>query len=71
MPQTTIINAEIDPLQTEGGTLNDRLKAAGVSVDRRVFTGATHEFFSMGAVVPAAKDAEEYAVSRLKSAFGK
>ena len=71
LPQTTIINAEIDPLQTEGGTLNDRLKAAGVSVDRRVFTGVTHEFFSMGAVVPAAKDAEDYAVSRLKSAFGK
>ena len=71
LPQTTIINAEIDPLQTEGGTLNDRLKAAGVSVERKLYTGVTHEFFSMGAVVPAAKQAEDYAVSRLKSAFGK
>lgn len=71
LPETTIINAEIDPLQTEGGTLNDRLKAAGVSVERKVYPGVTHEFFSMGAVVPAAKQAEEYAISRLKTAFGK
>jgi acetyl esterase len=71
LPQTTIINAEIDPLETEGGILNDKLKAAGVSVERKVYAGVTHEFFSMGTVVPAAKDAEDYAISRLKSAFGK
>lgn len=65
----TIINSELDPLQTEGGQLADKLKAAGVSVDRRVYAGVTHEFFSMGAVVPDAKDAENYAVSRLKAAF--
>lgn len=69
LPQVTIINAELDPLQTEGGQLADKLKAAGVSVERKVYTGVTHEFFGMGAVVPDAKDAEDYAVSRLKAAF--
>lgn len=69
LPQVTIINAELDPLQTEGGQLADKLKAAGVSVERKVYTGVTHEFFGMGAVVLDAKDAEDYAVSRLKAAF--
>lgn len=69
LPPVTIINAEIDPLETEGGQLAQKLQAAGVPVERRVYTGVTHEFFSMGTVVPHAKEAENYAVSRLKQFF--
>jgi acetyl esterase len=70
LPPTTIITDEIDPLQSEGMTLAVKLKAAGVTVDNKNYDGVTHEFFGMGAVVPQAKDAEMYAVSQLKKAFG-
>ena len=46
------------------------MKAAGDTVEVKEFAGVTHEFFGMGAVVPAAKDAEDYAVGKLKAAFG-
>ena len=71
MPATTIINAELDPLQTEGGTLADRLKSAGVSVTRKVYDGVTHEFFGMAAVLPEAKEAQALAAGELKKAFNK
>ncbi len=71
LPPTTIITDEIDPLQSEGMALADKLKAVGVKVDTKNYDGVTHEFFGMGAVVPEAKDAETYAVNQLKSAFGK
>ena len=71
LPATTIINAELDPLQTEGGTLADRLKSAGVSVTRKVYDGVTHEFFGMAAVLPEAKEAQALAAGELKKAFNK
>ncbi len=69
-PPTTIINAEIDPLQAEGGTLAERMRAAGVDVVREVYPGVTHEFFGMAAVLEQAVNAQALAVSRLKKAFG-
>jgi acetyl esterase len=71
LPPTTIITDEIDPLQSEGMMLADKLKAAGVTVDSKNYDGVTHEFFGMGALVPEAKAAEMYAVDGLKKAFGK
>lgn len=71
LPPTTIITDEIDPLQSEGITLADKLKAAGVIVDSKNYDGVTHEFFGMGTIVPQAKDAEDYAVSQLKKALSK
>jgi len=71
LPKTTIVNAEIDPLRSDGQMLADKLKAAGVSVERKTYEGVTHEFFGMGAVVSDAKDAESYAGGRLKDAFKK
>ncbi|TWR29210.1 alpha/beta hydrolase [Mucilaginibacter pallidiroseus] len=70
LPATTIITAEIDPLQSDGMMLADKLKAAGVTVDSKNWDGVTHEFFGMGAVVPQAKEAEQYAADQLKKAFG-
>jgi len=66
LPPTTIITAEIDPLQSEGQLLAEKLKAAGVEVSSRNFNGVTHEFFGMSTVVPEAKDAQEFAASALK-----
>jgi len=61
--------AEIDPLRSDGDMFADKLKAAGVSVDKKTYEGVTHEFFGMGAAVGDAKDAESYAGGRLKDAF--
>lgn len=71
MPQTLIIGAEIDPLQSEGKLLSDKLKDAKVDTDYELYTGVTHEFFGMAAVVPQAKEAQALATKKLKSAFGK
>ena len=66
---TTIIAAEYDPLMSEGKTLADKLTAAGVKTNYKLFNGTTHEFFGMAAVVPEAKEAQDVAVSDLKSAL--
>ena len=71
MPPTTIIVAEIDPLQSDGQMLADKLKEAGVAVMVRKYDGVTHEFFGMAAVLPQAKDAQALAAGELKKAFGK
>lgn len=70
LEKTLIIGAEIDPLQTESKLLSDKLKAAKVDTDYELYTGVTHEFFGMAAVVPQAKDALMLASKKLKSAFG-
>lgn len=70
LPSTTIITAQIDPLQSDGLMLTDKLKAAGISVDSKNYDGVTHEFFGMGTIVPEAKEANMYAVEQLKKAFG-
>lgn len=70
-PPTTIVNAEIDPLLSDGEMLRDKLKAANVDVSQKTYEGVVHEFFGMGAVVGDAKDAEEWASARLKGALEK
>ncbi len=70
LPPTTIINAQIDPLEAEGGELADALEAAGVDVERELYMGVTHEFFGMGDVLEQAVAAQEFAAARLMDAFG-
>ena len=70
LPPTTIINAQIDPLRSEGEQLAARLRAAGVTVQQRTWNGVTHEFFGMGAVVPKAMEAEQMAADALTKSFG-
>ena len=70
LPPVTIIAAEIDPLNTEGMTLRDKLDAAGNDVTYQNWNGVTHEFFGMAAVVPEAKEAQDLAGTELKEAFG-
>ncbi len=69
MPPTTIIAAQYDPLRSEGEMLSDNLKKAGVATNYKLYSGTTHEFFGMAAVVAEAKEAQALAVSDLKNAF--
>ena len=69
LPSATIINAEIDPLLSDGELLAASLKKAGVDVTRHVHEGVTHEFFGMDAVLDDAKRAQEQASMALKGAF--
>lgn len=65
----TIIASEIDPLQTQGAQYAAKLTASGVKVDYKLYTGTTHEFFGMGAVVAKAAQAEAQAAADLKASF--
>jgi uncharacterized zinc-type alcohol dehydrogenase-like protein len=69
LPPVTIINAEIDPLRSDGEMLETALKEAGVAVNRKVFRGVTHEFFGLGAAVSKARDAVEFAGAQLRHAL--
>ncbi len=70
LPPVTIINAEIDPLRSDGDLLAAALRKAGVKVDHKLYKGATHEFFGAGAVVKDAKDANQYGGQALKRSLG-
>ncbi|HUQ99058.1 MAG TPA: alpha/beta hydrolase, partial [Gemmatimonadaceae bacterium] len=69
LPPTTIINAQIDPLTSEGEMLADKLRSAGVSAVQKTYPGVTHEFFGMASVVDKARDAQQMAGDALKKAF--
>lgn len=69
LPPTTIINAEIDPLKSDGDMLAEKMKAAGNDVTHKIYTGVTHEFFGMDAVVSKAREAQDFAVAQLQKGF--
>ena len=69
LPPTTIINAQIDPLRSDGETLAQKMRAAGVQVEQKTYAGVTHEFFGMGAVLDSAQAAEQLAADALRKAF--
>ena len=70
LPPATIINAELDPLRTDGERLARRFEQSGVQVEQRTFDGVTHEFFGMAAAVEQAKAAQQMATRALRRAFG-
>lgn len=69
LPPVTIINAQIDPLRTDGELLADRIRTAGGDVQQKTYDGVTHEFFGMANVVDKAKDAEQMAADALKKGW--
>lgn len=69
MPPTTVILAELDPQRSGGEALAARMYAARVPVEARLFQGTTYDFFGLGALVPEAAAAENYAALRLRTAF--
>lgn len=70
LPPTTVINAEIDPLKSDGDMIVEKLKAAGVATEHKLYTGVAHEFFGMDAVVAKAKEAQDFAAAQIKKGFG-
>ncbi len=71
LPPVTIVAAQIDPLRSEGETLETRLRQAGNRVARREYPRVTHEFFGADAVIAEAKQAQAYAGQQLRVAFGR
>ena len=69
LPPVTIINAQIDPLRSDGAMLEEALKQVNVKVMRKEYEGVTHDFFGAAAVLPAAKKAQSFAADQLKEAF--
>ncbi len=69
LPPTTIINAQIDPLRSDGELLAKALEEADVQTEQKTYDGAAHEFFGMGTVVGEAKAAQTMAADGLKKAF--
>ena len=70
LPPATIINAELDPLRSDGELLARRLEESGVPVRQRTFAGVTHEFFGMTPVLAKAREAQQMAADALRQAFG-
>lgn len=70
LPPTTIINAQIDPLRSEGELLAQKMREAGGRVEQKTYAGVTHEFFGMAAVLDTAKAAQSQAFKALRGAFG-
>lgn len=71
LPPVTIINAQIDPLRSDGFLLVEALQRAKVPVEHKVYPGVTHEFFGTAAVVQRAKEAQDFAGARLTTAFAR
>lgn len=69
LPSATIITAEIDPLLNDGEKLRDALRKADVEVSYEQYSGSTHEFFGMAAVVDDADDAQDFAANNMREAF--
>ena len=69
LPAVTLVNADIDPLRSDGSKIEDALRKARVPVERRNFDGVTHEFFGTAAVVAKAREAQAWAGDRLLEAF--
>ena len=71
LPPSAIVTAGIDPLRSDGETLAQKLRAAGVPVEHRNYRGATHEFFGMAAAVQAARDAQAFVAQAQRQALGR
>ena len=69
LPPASVIQAEIDPLFSQGTAYAEALTAAGVETTVLIYTGVTHEFFGMGTVVDKAMEAEMAVAEALTTAF--
>jgi acetyl esterase/lipase len=65
----TIISSEMDPLESDGTTVTQKLVASGVDVTRVEYQGTANGFFGLGAVVARAKEAQDYAGNALAMTF--
>jgi acetyl esterase len=61
--------AEFDPLRDEGAAYADKLRAAGVAVEHRLYAGMLHGFARMGARVDQGRRALDDAAAALRQAL--
>lgn len=61
-----IFSAGFDPLRDEGKDYNNKLKAAGVPVQYRLYESVVHPFLNVAGKIPAARKAFDEAVHILK-----
>jgi acetyl esterase len=69
LPPALVITAEFDPLRDEGEAYAARLAQAGVRATASRYDGVIHGFFSFGALVEPAAEANREAVTALQKAF--
>ena len=67
MPPTFLCIAECDILADENREMADRLRAAGVAVETKVYRGATHSFLEAVRIAPLADRALEDAAAWLRA----
>ena len=65
LPPAVVLTAEHDPLRDEGEAYAEKLRAAGVPVESRRFTGQMHGFFTMVGVLPGHDAGLTYVVEYL------
>ncbi|MFC4913822.1 alpha/beta hydrolase [Actinomadura gamaensis] len=66
----TVITADHDILRDEGEQYARRLEAAGVPIVHRRYPGTIHSFFLLPEIFQDGVKAREFAVRRLRAAFG-
>jgi acetyl esterase len=69
LPPALVITAEYDPLRDEGEAYGRRLQEAGVPTTISRYDGLFHGFFSLGALLPAARQAASEAEAALRGAL--
>lgn len=69
LPPTLIVAASHDPLRNDGLAYSERLKAAGVAVERIEYPGMVHNFFTLGGAIPTANRAVAQAAQALRQAL--
>lgn len=65
--RAVVVTAEFDPLRDEGEAYADKLTAAGVEVDRTCYDSLIHGFIDMGPLSPAAAEATDDLVQRIRT----
>jgi len=67
LPRALVISAEFDPLVDENEAYARRLADAGVPTQYRCFAGMLHPFFTLGALIDAAGEAENLVAEGLRA----
>ncbi len=70
LPPALILTAEYDPLIDEGLAYAEKLKAAGVPVQYKMYPGMIHAFFPLSRYLKAARQAQEWTAHELRQALG-